>query len=132
LKKMPKISEAEWTVMKVLWSAESPKTANQVVDILKNKTSWNPRTIRTMIGRLVKKKALGFTQDQKDKRKYFYYTLVSEEETARAETKSMLKRIYGGALNVMVANFLEEESLSKDEIDELREILDRKQKEIDE
>jgi BlaI family transcriptional regulator, penicillinase repressor len=85
-----------------------------------------------MIGRLVRKKALGFTQDQKDKRKYLYYPLVSEEETARAETKSMLKRIYGGALNVMVANFLEEERLSKEEIDELRKILDRKQKEIDE
>jgi BlaI family transcriptional regulator, penicillinase repressor len=110
--KIPKISEAEWEVMKVLW-LESPKTANQVVDNLKDKTSWNPRTIRTMIGRLVRKKALGFTQDQKDKRKYFYYPLVSEEETARAETKSMLKRIYGGALNVMVANFLEEERLSK-------------------
>jgi len=83
MKKSPKISEAEWEVMKVLW-LESPKTANQVVDNLKDKTSWNPRTIRTLIGRLVRKKALGFTQDQKDKRKYLYYPLVSEGETARS------------------------------------------------
>ncbi len=125
---VPKISEAEWQVMKVLW-AESPSTANEVVESLKDTTLWNPRTIKTLIGRLVKKKAVGFTQDLADKRKYHYYPLVNEQETARAETKSLLKRVYGGALNVMVANFLEEEQLSKEEINELRAILDEKENE---
>lgn len=129
-KKTPKISEAEWEIMKILW-AESPSTANQVVDSLKGKTKWNPRTIRTLIGRLVRKKAVGFTHDHKDKRKYLYYPLVSEREMAREETKSMLTRIYGGALNVMVANFLEEERLTREEINELRAILDKKKNELD-
>jgi BlaI family transcriptional regulator, penicillinase repressor len=124
LGQIPRISDAEWEIMKVLW-AESPVTANQVVDALQGKTRWNPRTIKTLIGRLVRKKALGFRQDQHDKRKYLYYPLVGEREAAGAETRSLLKRIYGGALHVMVANFLEEEQLSQEEIVELRAILER-------
>jgi BlaI family transcriptional regulator, penicillinase repressor len=54
---LPKISEAEWRIMQLFWK-KAPRTANEVVEALKGKTDWNRQTIRTLINRLVQKKAL--------------------------------------------------------------------------
>jgi len=120
MKKTPKISEAEWEVMKVLWK-KSPKTANEVVKVLSKKTSWKRETIRTLINRLVQKKAVGF---EKKRRQYHYFPLAAEAECVREETKSFLKRVHGGSIEPMLTSFVEEEKLSADKIARLRRILD--------
>lgn len=122
MKNLPGISESEWQVMKVLW-ASAPQTGNQVVEALADSTSWSPKTIKTLLNRLVKKKALGF---KKQGRSYSYCPLVGEEDCARAETRSFLKRVYGGTLHPMLSNFLEEGHLTAEEIEELKRILDEK------
>lgn len=124
MKDLPKISEAEWQVMKVLWD-KSPLTANEIVDQLANDREWNPRTIKTLLNRLMNKNALGVQQDG---RIYWYYPLVSKEECARSERESLLKRVYNGALQPLLAAFLEEQKLSKEEIEELKQILEEKGK----
>jgi len=119
---VPRISEAEWTVMKVLWN-ESPLTADDVVTALDDTTSWSPRTIKALLNRLINKKALGF---QREGRKYLYYPLAEEAACVRAESKSFLQRVYGGAVTPMLAMFLEEEELTPQEIAELRKVLNRR------
>ncbi len=124
MSKIPQISDTEWQIMKIIW-ANSPITANQVIEELEGTTNWKPKTVKTLLSRLVKKKALSFN---KEGREYFYYSLVSEKECIRAENKSFLKKVYGGAFNVMLSNLLEEEKLSTDEIKELKDILEKKLK----
>lgn len=124
MKDLPKISDAEWQVMKILWE-QSPLTANDIVEKLANEIDWNPRTIKTLLNRLMNKKALGVLQEG---RSYYYYPLVSREECARLERASLLKKVYNGALKPMLAAFLEEQDLSQREIEELRQILDNKGK----
>ena len=122
MKDMPKISDAEWQVMKVLWE-QSPVTANHIVEKLTAETAWKPKTIRTLINRLTSKNAVGF---DKEGRQYMYYPLLVEEECVRQETRSFLSRVRAEALKPMLAAFLEEENLSQREIDELKKILDKK------
>lgn len=117
-----KISDAEWLVMKVLWQG-SPLTAPSVIEQLKSETNWSPKTIQTLIGRLVKKGALGVN---KDATLYLYFPLVSQEECMREETKSFLHKVYGGSLHLLLANFVDNENLSPQEIEELRSLLDEK------
>ncbi|MCX7014583.1 MAG: BlaI/MecI/CopY family transcriptional regulator [Candidatus Sumerlaeota bacterium] len=124
MKSIPNISDAEWLAMKAVW-ARSPITANEVVEALSETTSWKPKTIMTLLNRLVKKGALGF---EKEGRAYRYYPLVEEVACVRAESRSFLERVYGGALTPMLAHFLEESRLSKKETEELKRILDRKGK----
>ena len=119
---VPNISEAEWEVMKVLWN-KSPLTAKEIIDHLDNKTDWKPKTIKTLISRLVKKEVLGFKPEGKI---YLYYPLYKENECVKAEGKSFLNRIFGGSVKPMLAHFLEEEELSPSEIDELKKILEKK------
>lgn len=59
MRKVPRISESEWEVMKVLWES-SPLTANDIVEVLSKRASWQRETIRTLINRLVQKKAVRF------------------------------------------------------------------------
>ncbi len=123
MKKLPKISEAEWQVMQVLW-ARSPLTANEVIERLEPVASWKPKTIRTLITRLVQKKALGVN---KEGREHKYSSLVEEAECVRAESRSFLKRVYGGALTPMLVHLLEEQALSSEEIAELKRVLDERE-----
>lgn len=54
---LPKISEAELEIMKVLW-LKSPQTANEIIEELEDPMDWKPKTIRTLINRLVQKEAV--------------------------------------------------------------------------
>jgi len=116
----PNISDAEWEVMKICW-LKSACTANEIVRALEHNTHWKPNTVKTLIGRLVKKGALGYKEEGK---LYIYYPLVAEEECIKAESKSFLTRVFGGAIKPMLVTFLQEEKLSQDEIKELKQLLD--------
>lgn len=115
----PKISEAEMAVMRVLWEHAS-MTANEVVDALVQQTGWNHRTIRTLLGRLAKKQAIGHREHE---RPYRYLPLVSREEVSRVERASFVKRVYSGAIMPMLAEFIEDEQLSEADIRQLKTML---------
>jgi len=123
MSEIPKISEGEWEVMKIVWSRTSPFTANEIVDALEGIADWKPNTVKTLITRLVKKRALGY---EEERRMYLYYPLVSENKCIKSETKSFVKRVFGGALKPMLVTFLQDEKLSLDEIEELKRILDER------
>jgi BlaI family penicillinase repressor len=122
MKKLPKISESEWLVMRVLWS-KNPLTANEVVEALDGKTKWKPKTVKTLIDRLIIKRAVKF---KKDGRRYMYYPSVSENECIATERRSFVRRVYGGINKPMLAAFLEDADLSTEDISELKQILEQK------
>lgn len=126
MSKYPEISKSEWLVMQVLWQ-KSPIKASEIIEKLSDEVTWEPKTIKSLLNRLIKKQAVGFKNDAQDKRAYLYYPLVSEKEYAKKETKSFIKRVYGGALDLMVANLLEDDELSEDEIEELKRMLDKQE-----
>ncbi|GIO28658.1 penicillinase repressor BlaI [Ornithinibacillus bavariensis] len=124
-KNVPRISEAEWEVMNILWK-KSPQTANEVILALQDKIDWKPKTIRTMLDRLVQKKVVGVNKDQKV---YTFFPLYSQDECQQAEAKSFIKRIYGGTLKSLLVQFMEEDSLTEEDINELKSILENSKKE---
>jgi BlaI family penicillinase repressor len=124
MKPISKISEAEWEVMKILWK-KSPLSSQEVANELSQKTTWHPKTVKTLINRLLKKKVLGF---KKEGRSYFFYPLLAESQCVLAESQSFLDRVFGGALQPMVAHLVKEQKLSDKDIKELQEILKGKVK----
>ena len=118
----PKISQAEWQVMRVLWE-RSPLAVKEVIEKLSDKTSWKSETIRTLINRLARKKAIGF---RKKGRRYYYFARLSEEECVKSEVDSFLSRAPAVMIKPILANFIENEHLSEQEIDELVRILEKK------
>lgn len=124
MKDLPKISDAEWQVMKALW-LKSPITSAEIVDIVKQDTTWSPKTIHTLLSRLVKK---GAVEVEKNSPFYHYIPLVSEEDLRNVETKSFIKKIYDGSLSLLISNFIKEENFTPEEIEELKNILEEKSK----
>ena len=120
----PRISEAEWEVMKICW-ARFPITAQEVIDALSARDQWHPKTVKTLLNRLVKKRALGF---QKDGRAYLYQPLVAEKDCVTAESESFLERVFGGSLKPMLTHFVENRKLSPREIAELKRLLKQQEK----
>jgi len=122
VKKVPKISESEWLVMRVLWS-KSPLAANEVFEQLAGKTKWKFKTVKTLIDRLTKKGAVRF---EKEGRRYMYYPAVAQAECVATERRSFVRRVYGGITKPMLAAFLEDAELSAKDVAELKEILEQK------
>jgi len=120
----PKISEAEWVVMEVVWR-QNPITALEVVQQLTAHKQWQDQTIRTMLRRLIRKKALTYKAEGKV---YYYAPAVSREQCVRGESRSFLERVFGGAAQPLLVQLVQETKLSADEIAELKKILRDKEK----
>jgi BlaI family penicillinase repressor len=115
----PQISDAEWEVMKALWD-QSPISVNDLCAHLTPATQWHPKTIRTMLIRLTKKRVVG--NKVKDG-VYHYYPLVSREECSRSATHLFIDRVFDGALAPMVAHFANRRQLTPEDKRELKKLL---------
>lgn len=119
---LPSISDAEWEVMKVLWD-HHPLAASDVVRRLAGRRDWSPRTVKTMLNRLVRKGALTFRADGK---RYLYSPAVSRRETVRAESQSFLHRVFEGSAGPMLVHFVRDARLTREELETLQRILNEK------
>jgi BlaI family transcriptional regulator, penicillinase repressor len=124
MKPSPRISEAEWEVMTVVWN-RPPAAASDVVERLRAKRAWSSRTIRTLLDRLVKKKALRFEVEGK---RYLYWPRVTMQACVRKESRSFLQRVFGGEPASMLIHLVKTSRLSSEEIQELKRILTEKEK----
>ncbi|MGA2656908.1 MAG: BlaI/MecI/CopY family transcriptional regulator [Verrucomicrobiota bacterium] len=119
-RKVPRISQTEWEVMKAAW-AQGPCSAAHITAVLNcADPSWHPKTVRTFLGRLVKKRALTFT---KQGRAYLYRPLVRQDECADAASELFLRRVFGGSAKSMLAHLITRNKLSVGDIRELRGLL---------
>ena len=120
-KKLPSISDAEWDVMKVVWD-HGPLSSGDVVRRLADEKHWKPRTIKTLLARLVRKGAVTATDADG---KFLYCAKVAREELARREAKGFLARVFDGAVAPALVHFVRDAELSPQQIRELKQILDR-------
>jgi len=118
----PRISDAEWAVMKTVWALKTA-TAREVVESLAGEAAWKPKTIHTLLARLVQKGAL---VAEKSGREYVFRPQFTERECRLAASKSFLARVFDGEIAPFLACFLEQGKLSRKEIEELKNIINGK------
>lgn len=122
--KIPKISNAEWEVMKIIW--KNPKiTSINIINELKNKEDWKPATIKSLINRLLNKEAIGF---DKVGNEYLYFPLVSEDKCIKSESKLFLSKVFDGSVKSMLLSFVKSKELSEDDLEDLKNILNNSDK----
>jgi BlaI family transcriptional regulator, penicillinase repressor len=119
-----KISESEWQVMNIVWG-HAPVAAITVVEMLEKEKGWHSRTIRTLLDRLVKKKALKITQEGK---RYLYEPQISMAQAVRQESRSFMERVFAGEPVSMLLHLVQETKLSREDIKKLKDILNKKEK----
>jgi BlaI family penicillinase repressor len=114
-----RISDAEWDVMEPIWAAGTC-TAADVIRELRATRDWNHSTIRTLLARLVEKGALAYDVDGS---KYIYRATVSRQHCVRQAGRSFLEKAFGGNVAALVAHFVTEGPLDRDQVEKLRQLL---------
>jgi BlaI family penicillinase repressor len=116
-----KITSAESLVMDVLWRS-APRDAEEITAALAGDQAWTETTVRTLLDRLVRKRAVART---KEGRRYLFKPLVARADYTHAESKGLIDRLFEGRLGPMFAQFAEREDLSAEDLAELKAIIAR-------
>lgn len=118
------ISDAEWTVMNVIWGS-SPIEAAEVIDKIAADNGWSAATVKTMLHRLVRKGALATEQNGK---KYLYTPAVRRDACVRQASRSFLDRVFGGDATPALIHFVKTAQLTVKDAEEIRALLEKKTK----
>ncbi len=119
---MVKISDAEIEVMKVIWRRKEV-TSLEIIQELEGH-NWNNNTIRTLIGRLISKKAVGIAK--KEGKTYTYVPLIKENEYKAKKTKNLIQQLHHGSFKEMLLNFVDSNEMTKSELKNLLQQIEDK------
>lgn len=114
-----RISDAEHTVMEVLWD-ESPLTAQDVAERIPATRDWSANTVKTLLGRLLAKKIIAHEEEG---RRYLYRPLVERGDYVAGESRKLMDRLFGGKLTPLVAHLAERDELTATDIAEIEALL---------
>jgi BlaI family transcriptional regulator, penicillinase repressor len=114
-----RISSAEAVVMEVLWR-KGALGADEIVAALGRRQDWSDKTVKTLLNRLLTKKAIAATRDG---RRYIYAPLIQRSAYVQSESRSLIDRLFGGRLAPLVSHFAETRQLSKDDVAELKRLV---------
>tara|TARA_R110000868_G_scaffold100381_1_gene276079 strand:+ start:343 stop:705 length:363 start_codon:yes stop_codon:yes gene_type:complete len=118
------ITPAELEIMNVLW--ETPGIgASEIADTLKDDKTWNIRTIKTLVGRLVEKGAL---TTEPDGRRYLYVPAIEQVAYQKTETRRFVDRVFGGRAAPLVAHLADARGLTDQDIKDLEDLLGKLKK----
>lgn len=115
---IPQISDAEYEVMKIIWKY-SPISTNEVTEKLSASTSWTPKTIHTLLNRLVKKKAVTYS---KESRVFVYTPLITQEEYLEHKSNTFLSQYFDGNLSALMTNYMHSERISDEQLNDLKKL----------
>ena len=116
-----RLPDAEQEVMQAIWACNAPVARTDIEQILFKTHPMAMTTLLTLLTRLAEK---GFISIEKDGRRSYYTPLISQQEYLASQSSSFIKKLCGGNLSVF-ANALCDSGLTKDEIAQLRSLLER-------
>lgn len=117
---MVRLTEAEWSVLQVLWDSDTDLLGG-VVAALEPITGWRRNTVHTYLTRMEKK---GLVCIDRIREPHRYFAAVSREDCACQERRTLLNKVYKGATSDLIAAFLKESAISPEERGRLRKLLD--------
>ena len=113
--------ETEWAILQAVWDLE-PVAAPTVQEALQSEKGWAYTTVKTMMDRMVKK---GLLKTEKIRNLYLYSASITKDQARKSEITRTLKRAFDGALTPMMQFLIEQEELSKDELEQLRRLVNK-------
>lgn len=113
------LTTAEWNMMECLWE-HSPRTGREAVEFMKEYVGWTRSTTLTMLRRMTEK---GYISCDGQGEVMSYSANICREDAVMQETHSFIDRVYKGSVSMMLSALTKKQELSREEIDELYEIL---------
>ena len=120
---MVSLSNAEWDVMNVLWDRGESSLGDVRAALRERGSAWAANTVQTFLTRLEKKGAVEIVREGTHNR---YRPAGQREDYARAALSGLRERVFGGSAAGLVSALLEEEELSREELERLRALIDER------
>ena len=114
-----RISGAESQVMEALWR-KGPLTPDGIVAEVGDAHGWAPGTVKTLITRLLRKKAI---EGRREADGYLYRPLLSRTDYVQSESQSLVDRLFDGEVAPLVAHFAEHRALTSKDIQVLKKLI---------
>lgn len=116
-----RLPDAELEVMQAVWACPAPVTRKDIEERLKDTHPMALTTLLTLLTRLADK---GFIRIEKVGRSARYYPLVAQKEYLAQQSRRFVRNLCGGSISTF-ANALCDSGLTKEELAQLRELLER-------
>lgn len=116
-----KLFDSERKVMDILWK-EGVCSAKHIAELLKQEVGWSKTTTYTVIKKCVEKGAV-----ERSEPNFMCRAMVSKREVQEYETTQLINRMYDGAADQLVASILGRKNLSSQEIERLKQLIERLQ-----
>lgn len=114
-----RLSANEWKLMEQLWQKE-PQTITQLSAAIRSLYGWTKHTVITMLNRLEAKGAVAYREGERAR---LYSTCIPRSQAAMEETETLLDRVYGGSLGLLVNSFVKQKGITEEERDSLLALL---------
>lgn len=122
--KSPRLGRVQLVIMQVLWERGSA-TAREITDAINQKEPCAHSTVQTLLRGLEEK---GAVRHEAQERTFVFYPTVQEHDFKRSATRDVLERVFGGSASGLVAHLLKEENVSREEIEEIRKLINKRMK----
>lgn len=120
MSQLKKIPDAEFEIMKVVWSNDPPLTTKVIMEQLGNEKEWKAPTVISLMLRLVER---GFLKTEKIGKERTYFPLVTKEDYLKFETGNFIKQYHGNSFVSFVNTLYDGKELSKKDLDELMKLV---------
>lgn len=116
--KRTKLFDSELKLMELLWENEGA-TAKELAVLAADSIGWNKNTTYTVIKKLMAKGAIKRTEPN-----FVCHSLITREEVGQAEARKVLSSFFGGSVRMLFSSFMADGTLSAEEADELKKLID--------
>ena len=116
MNEIKKLPDAEFEIMKVVWSNEPPITSSIIMEQLGKEKEWKAQTILTLMVRLVER---GFLRTEKNGKERTYFPLISKENYLKFETGDFMERFHGNSFASLITTLYEGKKIKDSDLDEL-------------
>ena len=117
----PKIFESEYRFCRILWANE-PVKSTRLVELCKQELGWTKATTYTVIRRLGERGVL-------KNENATVTSLISQAQAEDAQMEELVEKTFQGNLPAFIAAFSRSRKLTRQEVDQLRELIDRYEEE---
>lgn len=121
------VTKTELKVLEAIWQG-NPASSNDIVERLNRQGEWHEKTVKTLIGRLVKKQVITF---EKEARRYLYSPLISQQDYQIQQSDSLISGFFKGKVSPLIAMFAQQNKLKKEDVQELKQLIENWEKEND-
>ena len=118
------LGRVQLLIMQVLWD-RGRATAREITDAINATEPIAHSTVQTLLRGLEEK---GSVWHEAQERTFVFFPLVKEHEFKQIATRDLVQRVFGGSVGSLVAHLLTHENVSREEIDEIRKLINQRGK----